>query len=137
MTEQNKMASYELAKQILLGAYPEAEFRSQPADQWSGEFPLPNAVADYFIEFGPDNLVIEGYGNDYSFPNLAHLWAYQDGYRVNSLIKERFEGWDDDWLVIASEGSDPFIFSRSKRSILHAYCGAGSWNPIELFASLE
>ena len=44
--------------------------------------------------------------------------------------------WDDDWLVIADEGGDPFILSRESGGVLHAYHGEGGWEPAEMFDSL-
>jgi hypothetical protein len=32
------------------------------------------------------------------------LWQFQAGYRWNGLAREPNPDWDDDWLVVASEG---------------------------------
>jgi hypothetical protein len=47
------------------------------------------------------------------------------------------DDWDDDWIVVADEGGDPFIFVRSTGHILHAWHGEGAWNVIELFPDLN
>jgi len=130
------MASYHTAKQILRRAYPDAIFDSQSLTDWQGEFPLPDAVAEYFREFGPVDVTIDGYGNPYFLPSLSQLWAFQAGYRYHPQTLERFTEWDDDWLVIADEGGDAFIFSRASNVILHAYHGEGAWRPKPMFENL-
>jgi hypothetical protein len=131
------MASYDAAKEILARALPSAAFRSQPHTDWQGEFPLPEAVAEYFRELGPVDVTINAYGNPYFLPCLSQLWTFQAGYRYHPDTHERFAEWNDDWLVIADEGGDAFIFSRASGLILHAYHGEGVWRPTRLFDSLE
>src|SRR5262249_1596276 len=105
------MAPYETAKEILRRAFPSRVLRVQPPSDWLGEFPLPKQVAAYFAELGPVDVWIQGYGNPYFLPSLSGLWRHQAGYRYDPDTRERFPHWDDDWLVIADEGADPFIFS--------------------------
>lgn len=62
-------------------------------------------------------------------PKLVDLWQFQKGYRWHGFTGERLPEWDDDWLVVADEGGDPFIFSRSAGSILSAHHGEGVWEP--------
>ena len=64
------MASYDTAKEILRRAYPDERLREQARTDWDGEFPLPDAVAEYFSEFGPVDVTIDGYGNSYFLPSL-------------------------------------------------------------------
>src|SRR5687767_3387117 len=96
------MPPYDVAKASLLRSCPSAVFRSQPASDWRGEFPLPDAVADYFANFGPVDLSIDSSANPYFLPSLSKLWEYQAGYRYHGDTGERFPEWDDDWLVIGS-----------------------------------
>jgi len=131
------MAPYETAKEIFTRALPAAVLRAQPSSDWLGEFPLPKQVAAYFAELGPVDVWIQGYGNPYFLPSLSGLWRHQAGYRYHPDTRERFSDWDDDWLVIADEGADPFIFSRASAVILHAYHGQGIWEPVEMFCCLE
>ena len=70
-------------------------------------------------------------------PCLANLWQFQAGYRWNGLTGEPIEDWNDDWLVVADEGGDPFIFARSSGVILHAYHGEGEWEAGEIFSDLK
>jgi hypothetical protein len=130
------MTTYEKAKEILQRACPESKFRSQGPD-WKGEFPLPNSITEYFRELGPVDVEIPAYGNPYLLPSLYDLWAFQAGYRYHPATQERFAEWDDDWLVIADEGGDPFILSRSSETVLHDYQGEGVWAPRPMFDGLE
>ncbi len=43
----------------------------------------------------------------------------------------------DDWLVIADEGGDPFIFVRSSGVVLHAHHGEGDWDAGEMFPDIN
>jgi hypothetical protein len=131
------MPLYDIAKEILQRVYPDAVIRPQPSTDWLGEFPLPVPVVEYFSKLGPVAVEIAGYGNSYFLPSLTHLWAFQAGYRYHPKTNERFTGWDDDWLVIAEEGGDPFIFSRKSGIVIHAFHGDGVWEPEEMFASLS
>jgi hypothetical protein len=110
--------------------------RSQPAQDWTGSFPLPVAVEAFYSGVGPVDVNVPGYGNDYFLPSLAGLWQLQAGYRWNGKTHGALPGWDDDWLVVAYEAGDPFIFSRSSGRILHAVHGQGDWEPGELFPDL-
>jgi hypothetical protein len=75
--------------------------------------------------------------NPYFFPSLAGLWKFQAGYRWNGLNKEPNDDWNDEWLVVADEGGDPFIFDRTSGAILHAYHGEGEWDAREMFPDLN
>lgn len=128
---------YAQAKQSLLLSYPDSVFRAQTVSEWVGTFDLPQPVADYYAELGPVDVHIPGYGNPYFLPSLASLWKFQEGYRYHPETAERFEAWDDDWLVIADEGGDAFIYSRADTTISHAYHGEGFWSPEPLFTCIE
>ena len=111
------MAAYDTAKELLRRVDPIAIFRPQLAVDWQGQFPLPDAVAEYFTQLGPVDVWIRAYANPYFLPSLAHLWGHQTGYSTDGITHERIAVWDDDWLVIADEGGDPFIFSRASGEI--------------------
>jgi len=127
------MSNYETAKHILQQIDPSASFRPQLAGEWRGDFPLPEALLEYYRMFGPVDLTIRGYGNPYFLPGLAKLWPYQAGYRYDAHTRQRFPDWEDDWLAIADQGADPFILSVSRGAVLHAFHGEGNWQPVELF----
>lgn len=130
------MSAYDQAREILQRTDSDAVLRSQPTDDWRGEYPLPPAVAAYYAELGPDDLSIPGYGNGYFLPSLANLWAHQAGYRTHGHTGVRLPEWDEDWLVVGDEGGDPFIFSRERGLVLRARHGEGGWRPEELFRNL-
>jgi hypothetical protein len=109
----------------------------QPPDDWTGIFPLPPSVERFFQQVGPADITIEDYGNPFFLPRLAALWEFQAGYRWNGLTGQPIEGWDDDWLVVADQGGDPFILSRASGSVLHAVHGSGVWAPAVMFADLN
>jgi hypothetical protein len=113
------------------------DVRPQPPGDWTGSFPVPPAVARFYWEVGPMDITIEAHGNPYFVPCLADLWKFQAGYRWNGLSGEPIEDWNDDWLVVADEGGDPFILERTSGVVLHAYHGEGEWTAGEMFADLN
>ena|ERR1051326_8524122 len=132
---QNDLSAYDTARSIL-SRLPKVVLRSQSVSDWAGEYPLPSAVAEYYSNLGPVDVWLESYGNPYSLPSLSRLWSHQVGYRTHGNTGERLPDWEDDWLVIADQGGDPFIFSRTTSRILHAYHGEGVWEPDQIFESL-
>lgn len=128
------MVAAQYAKKLLA---LHGKVRPQPATEWTGVFAIPVAIAHFYFEVGPANVTIESHGNPYFLPCLADLWKFQAGYRWNGLTGEPISDWDDDWLVVADEGGDPFIFLRSTEAVLHAYHGAGNWNLAEMFVDLN
>jgi hypothetical protein len=111
--------------------------RPQPPDDWTGVLSLPAPVERFFQEVGPVDITIESYGNAFFLPRLAALWEFQGGYRWNGLTGQPIEDWNDDWLVVADQGGDPFIFSRASGRVLHAVHGTGAWEPGKIFADLN
>lgn len=128
------MATAEQARQLLSLS---GDVRPQPPEDWTGAFPLPPAVEQFYLEVGPADVFIESYGNGFSLPSLAKLWSRQAGYRWNGLTNEPVADWQDDWLVVADQGGDPFILSRSSGVVLHDQHGRGVWEPGELFPDLN
>jgi hypothetical protein len=128
------MVTVEVAKRLLA---LHGEVRPQTASEWTGAFPIPRDVERFYREVGPANVTIEAHGNPYFLPSLADLWQFQAGYRWHGLSGEPTEDWPDDWLVVADEGGDPFIFVRSSRVVLHAYHGEGEWDASEMFPDLN
>lgn len=128
------MAMAEEARRLLSGS---GTVRSQPPTDWAGPFPIPPEVERFYREIGPDDVYIESYGNQFFLPSLAKLWEFQAGYRWNSLTGVPSADWQDDWLVVADQGGDPFILSRSSRVVLHDEHGRAVWAPVELFPDLN
>ncbi|SFK95571.1 hypothetical protein [Lysobacter sp. cf310] len=118
---------------------PWGELRAQPASDWQGEFALPPALLDFYREVGPWGgvrhasvgplgLDLACGGNPVSIPPLQNLWARQAGYRWHGLSGERLRGWKDEWLVVAMEGSHPFIYDLISGAVSFDLAG-GDWNP--------
>lgn len=126
---------YALALQ-LLGERQGEELQPSDVGAWTGPFPLPEAVAELHSIVGPQGLYLRGTGNNFFIPVLADLWQYQAGYRWNAVDGEPIVGWDDDWLIIADHGADPFIFSRKNEDVMFDHHGEGEWNPEPLFKSV-
>ncbi|RDZ28647.1 SMI1/KNR4 family protein [Lysobacter silvisoli] len=115
------------------------ELRAQPASDWQGEFALPPDLLDFYRQIGPwggvhhanigpVGLDLPCGGNPVSIPPLQHLWSRQAGYRWHGLSGERLRGWKDEWLVIAHEGSHPFIYDLRSGRVYFDLAG-GDWNP--------
>jgi hypothetical protein len=128
------MATARTAKKLLAS---HGEVRPQPSSDWTGSFPIPPAVKRFYQEVGPVDVNIEAHGNGYFLPSLANLWNFQAGYRWNGLDGVLIEDWNDDWLVVAGEGGDPFIFQRTAGTVLHAFCGERAWDASEMFPDLN
>lgn len=128
------MVPAERAKKLLA---LHGKLQPQRPTDWAGTFAIPSAVERFYKEVGPVDVTINAHGNPYFVPRLASLWEFQAGYRWNGTGGEPIEGWNDDWLVVANEGGDPFIFSRSSEVIFHAFCGEGVWNASEIFPNLN
>jgi len=111
--------------------------RSQAASAWTGDFALPPAVERFYREVGPVDIEVEGLGNACFLPSLAGLRALQVGYRWHGETGKRLSDWPDEWLVVAYEGGDPFIFSTKENKILLAEHGQGAWDPEEIFDDLN
>jgi hypothetical protein len=128
------MVSAERSRQLLA---KHGVVQSRPADDWTGDVTLPPDIETFFQDVGPVDITIQSYGNPYFLPRLSRLWQFQAGYRWNGLTGETIADWDPNWLVVADEGGDAFIYSVSGRSVLFAVHGAGRWEPEPLFADLN
>jgi hypothetical protein len=127
------MGTVERARELLLLS---GEVRPQLPTDWSGPFPVPPVVEQFYRDVGPVDVCVGSYGNSFFLPSLARLWEFQAGYRWNGLSGEPITDWQDDWLVVADEGGDPFILSHTYGTVLHAKHGMGEWDPGELFPDL-
>jgi len=110
--------------------------QSQLKTDWAGTFALRTYVEDFYRDVGPADVTIESYGNPFFLPRLAGLWQFQAGYRWNGLSQAPIEDWNDDWLVVADEGGDPFILSRGSGKVLHDTHGKGVWDPWDMFPDI-
>ena len=109
---------------------------SQPTTDWMGDIPLPAAVERFYDEVGPMDVAVEAQGDAYFFPRLASLWDIQAGFRYNALSGNPLPEWNEDWLVVADHGGDPFILSQQSGAILLAIHGTGAWQPRPVFEDI-
>jgi hypothetical protein len=110
--------------------------RPQLNSDWRGTIPLPSDIATYFQQIGPVDVYVRGYGNSTELPSLARLWDYQAGYRWNGITGNAVIGWDDNWIVVGSEGGDPYIFDVESGTVLFARHGEGTWRPRKCYPNL-
>jgi len=110
---------------------------NQAASDWSGPFELPEVLRNFYSEVGPKDVCIEGYGNPTTIPSLKHLWDRQAGYRWNGLTNEPIEDWPPNWIVVADEGADPYIFDMNTSQILFAQHGTGEWDAGEMYPDIN
>jgi hypothetical protein len=112
---------------------PWGELRPQPAEEWTGEAPLPDAVRDFYGEVGPVDLDVDCGGNPVHIPALDRLWALQTQYRWHGRTGARLTDWKDAWFVVAQAGGDPFILDVVTGQLFVARHGSPEWAPV-LFA---
>ncbi|ALM83430.1 hypothetical protein [Bordetella sp. N] len=128
------MIKAEALKKILAAS---GTLRSQDIADWQGPFVLPEDLQRFYADVGPDDITISNYGNAFFLPALSRLWESQAGFRWNGVTGETISDWSDDWLVIAQQEGDPFIYYRPTGAILWAQHGTGHWTPTELFSNIR
>mgnify|MGYP000036407319 CR=1 FL=1 len=109
---------------------------AQPAADWQGDIALPAELERFYREVGPLDCTLESAGNPFFLPSLARLWQRQAGYRWHGISGERLSGWQDDWLVVADQGADPFILETGSGRILFDLHGGRGWDPAPCFDDL-
>jgi hypothetical protein len=102
---------------------PWGELMPQPTSDWKGEIVLPACLSELYTKLGPRDLSISAGGNPVDIPSLKDLWAYQDCYRWHGLTGERLSDWQDNWLVIAREGSNPFMLDTETGAVYFDLAG--------------
>lgn len=115
---------------------PHGELRAQDDRQWTGEVPLPEPVAAFYASVGPSDITVDAFGNPYFLPRLAALWGFQAGYRWNAVTAKSQEDWRSEWLVVADQGGEPFIYAVNSGRVLVAHHGEGAWSPRDAFSDL-
>ncbi len=96
----------------------------------------PAELERFYREVGPLDCTLESAGNPFFLPSLARLWQRQAGYRWHGISGERLSGWQDDWLVVADQGADPFILETGSGRILFDLHGGRGWDPAPCFDDL-
>ena len=107
-----------------------------PAD-WTGPFQLPESLLQFYSGVGPKDVCIEGFGNPTTIHSLKKLWERQAGYRWNGLTNEPIGDWPENWIVVADEGADPYIFDTETTRILFAQHGSGEWDAGEIYLDIN
>jgi len=113
------------------------ELSPQEIDNASMEEYSHEEIAEYYKEIGPVDLYIPGHGNDYYLPSLKSLKLFQSGYSFDPITNSIIDAWNSDWIVLADQGGDPFIFSKNNKNILFANHGNGLWEPEVIFPNIE
>ncbi|MGO3891297.1 MAG: hypothetical protein ACTJHW_09995 [Paenalcaligenes sp.] len=124
---------------------PFGQLRSQPPSEWTGQQALPTPLQEFYLQVGPlGNTYHEKVGpvgctltvggNPVCIPPLSKLESLQAGYAWSTNPDDRLYGWNPNWLVIAEQGGDPFIYDHATGHVLFAFHGAGLWKPV-LFAN--
>ncbi|MGG4603823.1 hypothetical protein ACLPHM_03410 [Paenalcaligenes sp. Me131] len=119
---------------------PFGQLRSQSPSEWTGQSDLPAPIADFYQQVGPlghtyyENVGPVGCtltvgGNPVCIPPLSKLAALQAGYAWSETPAQPLDDWNPNWLVIAEQGGDPFIYDKTTGHVLFAFHGAGSWKP--------
>ncbi|MGM7671417.1 hypothetical protein [Microbacterium sp. A93] len=114
--------------------------RQEPLE-WTGEAPLAPELARFYREVGPEWIEIDTAGLPFQFFALEQLWGEQAGYRWNRRTGAQLADWNEEWTVVAKQGSDPFILDGLTGRILTAP-GDDGWedrlaDPEPTFESLE
>lgn len=110
--------------------------RAQPGSDWTGAMPIPQPLATYYQLIGPVDIEIPSYGDGFLLPSLSKLWAFQAGYRWDGNTGAVAPDWEHDWIVVAHQGGDPFIFSIAGEEVLFAQHGVGRWTPTPVFSNV-
>lgn len=104
----------------------------QPTSDWQGDIPLPDEIARFYQEVGPlgergrkgyEGVTFPGHGNDIYLVPLARLWKEQASYRWDGRTGEPIDEWPSQWIVLAWEGVDAYIFDDETKSMLFALSG--------------
>ena len=109
----------------------------QDVTEWTGPFQLPEQLREFYSVVGPQDVCIEGYGNPTTIYSLKKLWDRQAGYRWNGLTNEPISDWPENWLAVADEGADPYIFDAENSSNLFAQHGSGEWDAGEIYPDIN
>lgn len=100
-----------------------------------GDIPLPDEIASFYQEVGPlgeqgrkghSGISVPCFGNDVELVPLAGLWKAQAGYRWDGRTNEPIEDWPSQWIALAWEGANAYIFDSNTKSMLFSLAGGGA-----------
>lgn len=120
---------------------PFGQLRSQSPSEWTGSTTLPAPLQEFYQQVGPlgtthyekvgpVGCTLTVGGNPVCIPPLSKLEALQAGYAWSISPNNTLDGWNPNWLVIAEQGGDPFIYDQATGQVLFAFHGAGVWKPV-------
>ena len=80
--------------------------------------------------------------SDFEIANSSSFEGLQEGYRLNSQLKESFIGtnpgdWKDQWYVIGYLAGDPVFVDISDNAVYTSQHGTGSWDEGKICESLD
>ncbi len=95
---------------------------------------LPKVYLEY-LSTHCEGDYIEGknFVNDLLLFGLSDLIEGQYGYSYNPIDKKTIKDWQKEYVVVATDGGDPYVLDLSKSDgndapILYAMHGEGKWN---------
>ncbi len=106
-------------------------FTDTSLSQWAGQYALPDELLEFYkiFKFPKRGMAFPGVGNSYNVYSLDSLFSRQDGYAYSGKPQQPITGWHPNWIVIADEGADPFIYDTNKKCVLSDMHGQGKWEP--------
>ncbi len=119
----------DFAREIWLGCNCKRCPVAQLRDDWTGDFPLPEVVADYYQHVGPDELYcFEETHLTLYLPSLRGLAEFQIGILETASSPGRESAtsdrtWGPDRLAVAIHNTNPFIIDVNTGTV--AFCTPG------------
>ncbi|WP_226938728.1 hypothetical protein [Pseudomonas aeruginosa] len=117
-------ASASIRQRLLALGEPCARTRRRLA----GRYRPARELERFYREVGPLDCTLGECGN----PFFCRPWPAlqrQAGYRWHGISGEACRGWQDDWLVVADQGADPFILETGSGRILFDAAWRRGWDP--------
>lgn len=134
-----------LARKIWLRQNRERCPVEQPVENWTGSFPLPLALRDYYKQVGPNELYcFEDTGLVLRLPSLKELVQFQYGILESVRPSGSTEpgihpAWGPERLAVAIHHTNPFVFHSESEHVTFntrgLRAGAG-WQTVAKLSSL-
>jgi len=115
--------TFELAREIWLQCNRKRCPVAQSRDAWTGDFPLPDVVADYYQHVGPDELHCFDQTHLVLYlPSLRRLAEFQIGILETASVAGRESAasdrtWGPERLAVAIHRTDPFILDVNSGNV--------------------
>lgn len=92
---------------------------AQSESEWTGPVPLPDGLAKFYRDVGPQGVDVYCYGGVTYFPSLGELWSLQAEYGRNEETGLHVQGWPPHWFVVADDETEPYIFDAKSGRVLY------------------